>query len=336
MTNAVLTVDRLTVDIPARHTPLRIVDEVSFVVNDGEIVGIVGESGCGKSTLVKAVLGLTAPGVVARADRVELAGFGDIMGMPRRQLRAARGKVLGYVTQNPFASLNPIYRIDRQFVAALRAHGDRPSKAECRDIAFEKLRAVGIAGPDRVLNGYAHELSGGMAQRVVIALATILNPRLLVADEPTTGLDVTVQKQIMELINGTVRERSCSALLVTHDLGIVAQYCQRVIVMYAGRVVESGPVSEVFGRPCHPYTAALIGSVPQVGRALERLPGGVPDLGNLGEGCSFASRCRLAHDRCSTRPRLRAVTERERLVACHLEEAMEPVVEIEKVSNGVS
>ena len=259
----VLDVRGLTVDIDTPDGVVHAVRGVDISVRTGEILGIVGESGCGKSTTIKAILRLLPPNARIGAERIELAGHGDLKATPAKKMREVRGRRIGFVAQNPFGSLNPIYSIERQFYELQKAHGTKVSKKESRRIAHEMLNGVGIVDPARVLDGYAHQLSGGMAQRVVIALATTLSPGLLIADEPTTGLDVTVQAQIMDLIAGLVQSEKRSMLLVTHDLGVIAQYAQRVVVMLDGQVVEHGSVHDVMVNPQHPYTKKLINSVPK-------------------------------------------------------------------------
>ena len=261
----VLEVRNLAVSIRTPEGTVHPVRGIDLDLAEGEVVGIVGESGCGKSTTVKGILKLLGPNSSVTADRIELAGYGDLTATSAKQMRHVRGRQVGFVAQNPFGSLNPIYSIARQFYELQKAHRTGVGKAQSREVARGMLEGVGIVSPDRVLDGYAHQLSGGMAQRVVIALATTLSPRILVADEPTTGLDATVQAQILDLLSGLVKAEDRSMLLVTHDLGVIAQYCQRVIVMYDGRVVESGPVLDVMVSPQHDYTKLLLGSVRQLG-----------------------------------------------------------------------
>lgn len=256
----------VTIDTPEGSVhPVRGVD---LDVHRGEIVGIVGESGCGKSTTVKGILNLLGPTSTVTAERVRLGGDTDLVAAKPRRMREVRGNRIGFVAQNPFGSLNPIYSIERQFRELHRAHGRKLRRAENRKVALDMLKSVGIVDPLRVLDGYAHQLSGGMAQRVVIALANALSPELLIADEPTTGLDATVQAQIMDLMARVVAEEQRAMLLVTHDLGVIAQYCHRVIVMYDGLVVERGDVIDVMVNPQHDYTTKLIGSVPKTGEKL--------------------------------------------------------------------
>ena len=317
MTQTLLSVKDLAVEFVGHKSTVHAVNGVNLRVNAGEIVGIVGESGCGKSTAVKGILGLLqAPGKVTGGS-AELAGHGDLLSMKNKDLRKVRGAAVGYVAQNPFGSLNPIYSIEEQFRNILKAHGRPSAKKIARERAHAMLTSVGIAGPDRVLDGYSHQLSGGMAQRVVIAMAMLLEPELIIADEPTTGLDVTVQRQILDLIRDRVIDSTRGILLVTHDLGVIAQYCHRVVVMYAGRVVEAGSVETVFLNPAHPYTSALLGAIPRPGHELTRLRGSVPDLRLVPTDCSFRPRCKHAFEACLVNPELREIAP-DHLVACHL------------------
>lgn len=292
----VLEVEGLTTRFFTRRGAVQAVNDVSFSVPRRGITGIVGESGCGKSATIRSILGLVpSPGKVV-AGQARLEGR-DLLAMSPRELRDVRGSSIGFVAQNPFGALNPILRIRKQFHKVISSHRD-VSQDESLEIAREQLRHVGIPGVDRVLDGYAHELSGGMAQRVVIGMALSLDPRLVIADEPTTALDVTIQRQILDLIRELVLSEDRSMLLVTHDLGVVAQYCDAVVVMYAGKVVETGPVRDVFAAPAHPYTLALLESVPRRGELLRALTGRVPDLINYPTGCPYRFRCSLADARC--------------------------------------
>ncbi len=289
---------------------------VSFDVADGEVVGIVGESGSGKSVLINTILGLIRGTRTLSSGSAVFNGT-DLMKLKPGELRRIRGAQIGFIAQNPFGALNPVLSIGAQFANLVSAH-QKADRKEVRARALEMLGHVGITDPARVIDGYAHELSGGMAQRVVIALALMLDPSMVIADEPTTALDVTIQKQILDLIARLVREKSRSMLIVTHDLGVVAQYCDRVIVMYCGRVVEDGPVTEVFRRPLHPYTLGLLRSVPTRGKSLHVLGGRLPNLMSPPTGCMFRTRCPMAMDVCAVEqpiPRLVA----GRTVACHLD-----------------
>jgi oligopeptide/dipeptide ABC transporter ATP-binding protein len=317
-----LEVKGITTRFDTRSGSVKAVNAVSFQADRGEMVGIVGESGCGKSATVRSVLGLIRkPGRVVGGE-VLLDGR-DLLHIPKRELRRIRGDRIGFVAQNPFASLNPILKIERQFHNVITAHRGRSSRTSTRPLAREMLDAVGIPGPDRILDGYAHELSGGMAQRVVIAMALSLDPELIIADEPTTALDVTIQGQILDLLKRNSVDEGRSLVLVTHDLGVVAQYCDRVVVMYAGKVVETGPVREVFSRPSHPYTLGLLQSVPRRGAKVKSLPGRVPSLIDYPVGCPFANRCTFAYDRCREEaPELSPVFldgDTPRAASCHVD-----------------
>lgn len=300
-----------------RGGAIHAVNGVSFDVADGEFVGIVGESGSGKSATISTVLGLIRSRNTASSGTAMFDGR-DLIAMSSGELRRIRGARIGFIAQNPFGALNPVLRISRQFENVVRAH-ERLDRAAIRERARAMLVQVGIHQPDRVLDGYAHELSGGMAQRVVIAMALILDPSLVVADEPTTALDATVQKQILELISMLAREHGQSMLMITHDLGVVANYCDRVVVMYCGRVVEDGPVARVFERPLHPYTLALLRSVPRVGRKLEMLGGKLPVINAPPRGCLFRDRCPYRMEICERVTPQPVTLPDGRKVACHLD-----------------
>jgi peptide/nickel transport system ATP-binding protein len=273
------------------------VNGVGVELSDGEIVALVGESGSGKTATVLAILGLLRPPGVVTAGEILFAGA-DVRGLSGEQLRKLRGSRLSYVPQAARLALNPLLRIDAQMENVIRAH-EPGAKNTARNRCQEALASVGIQDPQRVLRAHPHELSGGMAQRVVIAIALLLNPALVIADEPTTGLDVTVQAQILELLVSGATERGAAAILVTHDLGVVANYCQRVMVMYGGRIVESGSTEDIFARPQHPYTQGLLLSVPVVGEPLYHMEGQSPHLHEPPVACTFAPRCPYATDECS-------------------------------------
>ncbi|QQQ79482.1 ABC transporter ATP-binding protein [Saccharothrix sp. 6-C] len=255
-----LKVSGLTTEFRGRGRTVRAVRDISLEVPGGTAVGVVGETGSGKSVTIRSVLGLLPSYGRVVAGRAEFEGL-DLITATRKQLRQVRGGRIGFVAQNPFGSLNPVLSIEKQFANVVRAHR-KMSRSDIRDLALARLESVQVRGSERVLRGYAHELSGGMAQRVVIALAMVHDPPLVIADEPTTALDVTVQRQILDLIQAQVSAGNRSLLLVTHDLGVVAQYCQEVVVMKSGQVVESGPVARVFGEPAHDYTRQLLAAVP--------------------------------------------------------------------------
>lgn len=251
----------LVTEFHSRERVTRALHGISFDVGANEVVGVVGESGSGKSTVVRSVVKLLMPPGRVMEGTAEFHGQ-DLVRMPERQIRAIRGKEIGFVAQNPFSALNPVVRIEKQFSNIAKAHGLK-ADAESRGRALDLLASSGVNDPERVMRGYAHELSGGMAQRVVISMALFLNPRLVIADEPTTALDLTVQRQVLDTLTRLTKGSGRSMLIVTHDLGVVANYCDRVLVMYHGRIVEQGPVSEVFVRPQDPYTVSLLNSVVQ-------------------------------------------------------------------------
>lgn len=317
-----LDVQGLVTKFPTRDGIVAPVNDVSFKVGAGEVVGVVGESGCGKSMTVRSILGLVPrPGYVETGSAL-LDGC-DLVTMNSKELRELRGSQIGFVAQNPFGTLNPVLKIKRQFFHVMQAHR-AVSRAQAYDRAAELFRSVGIPDVSRVLDGYPHELSGGMAQRVGIAMALALHPKLVIADEPTTALDVTVQRQVLDAFAKHVVDEDRALLLVTHDLGIVAQYCQRVVVLYAGKVVETGPVKEVFSTPGHPYTEALLSAVPRRGEPLVNLRGRLPSLSDYPVGCPFAPRCPHAFERCAHDPPQLQLVGSGRLSSCHLHDGTLP------------
>lgn len=278
---------------------VRAVDGVDLWVGQREILGLVGESGCGKTMLARSILGIVPkPGRIV-AGRIDLEGV-DLLRLPVRAMRRIRGEAISMVFQEPMVSLNPVYRVGNQIEEVLAAHGAGGHPAERRERVVELLRMVGIPSPERRIGSYPHELSGGMRQRVVIAMALACGTtRLLIADEPTTALDVTIQAQILDLFRKLQEELGMSVIMITHDLGVVSETANRVVVMYAGSVVEQAPVRTLFENPLHPYTRGLIRSLPRKGRdtrkgRLHTIAGAVPDLLDLGPGCKFFDRCPLA------------------------------------------
>lgn len=312
-----LEVAGLTTRFDTRRGPVHAVNGVSFQIEPGQSVGIVGESGSGKSAMVRSITRLIRPPGRIVGGTVHLLGR-ELLTLREHELRHLRGLEVGFVGQNPFGSLNPILRIGDQFRNMARAH--RRREAATKEFAIERLRAVGIGPAERVWHGYAHELSGGMSQRVVLAIATSLDPALVIADEPTTALDVTVQRQILDLIRSLTSDAGRSLLLVTHDLAVVSQYCDWVITMYAGKVVEQGPIRRVFAQPAHPYTRALYQAVPGAGGELVGFAASAPNLRDDPRGCPYRSRCPYAFDRCVVEaPTPRPVPSGGE-VACHLAE----------------
>ena len=288
-----LDVRGLVTSFLTRSGRVRAVTGVNFQVRRGEILGLVGESGCGKSVTSLSILGLIAPPGKVEAGQVMFDGK-DLRTLSDDELRDLRGDRIAMIFQQPTSSLNPVFDVGFQLGEVLEIHRQMKRKA-ARERALELLRMVGIPDPQRRLRAYPHELSGGMAQRVMIAMALACEPELLIADEPTTALDVTIQAQILDLMRRLQRETRTAIILITHDLGVVAEMCDRVAVMYAGEIIEETNAHNLFRRPLHPYTKGLIGSVPILGKTQDELaviPGAVPNLINLPPGCRFAPRCR--------------------------------------------
>ena len=303
---ALLEVRGLTVDFPIGDASLIAVDDVSFSIVAGEVVGIVGESGSGKSVTALAILGLIdAPGRV-RAERLAFAGR-DLQAMGERERRSLLGGEIAMIFQDPMTSLNPSFTVAFQLMETIALH-EGGTRAARRARALQLLRDVEIPDPERRLDAFPHQLSGGMSQRVMLAMAIACNPRLLIADEPTTALDVTVQAQMLALLVRLQRERGMALALITHDLGVVAEVAQRVVVMYAGQIVESAAAAELFAQPRHPYTQALLASLPERNagrRRLASLSGTVPGAFDRPAGCLLAPRCPYVRDRCrESRPPL--------------------------------
>ncbi len=314
--DVLLKVDELRTEFFSSKTKsVTAVDKVSFEIYKGEILGLVGESGCGKSVTSLSVMQLLkdTPGKVTHGQ-VLLDGQ-DLLKLSVGEIRAIRGGRMSMIFQEPMSALNPSMRIDRQMMETIMLHTDK-NKEQARAHAADMLKKVGIPDPPRVLKNYPHQLSGGMSQRVMIAMALSCDPELLIADEPTTALDVTIQAQILDLMKKLQQEAQSSILLITHDLGVVAEMCSRVIVMYAGKIVEEAPVSELFNHPTHPYTQGLIASVPKLGsgvKVLPSIPGSVPDLASMPKGCRFAPRCKYATAKChEMEPDLVTVGENQR------------------------
>jgi peptide/nickel transport system ATP-binding protein len=299
---ALLKVEHLTTvfEIQGRLAPA--VDDVSFTVRAGETLGLVGESGSGKSVTALSILRLVQPPGRIAGGRIRFRGR-DLMTLPEREMRAVRGAQISLVFQEPMTALNPVFTIGNQIEETQAVHAIASGRA-ARDQAVELLRAVSVPEPERRMREYPHQLSGGLRQRALIALALAARPALLMADEPTTALDVTVQAQILDLLREMKQRFGLSLLLITHDLGVIAETADRVAVMYAGRIVEESPVREIFRDPKHPYTRGLLASIPggRPGEPLKAIPGAVPTLGALPPGCAFQPRCSDRLDRCGARP----------------------------------
>jgi len=317
----VLRVRDLSVEFVTEEGVIRAVDRVSFDVLPNETLGIVGESGCGKTVTGLSILRLIPmpPGRIASGS-IELNGR-DLVPLPNREIEDIRGRDISMIFQEPMTALNPVFTIGSQMADVLCRHRDL-TRRQARDVAAGLLAKVNIPEPASRLDDYPHQLSGGMRQRVMIAMALSCNPQLLIADEPTTALDVTTQAQVLQQISALQAEFRMAVILVTHDLGVVAETCRRAVVMYCGSVVEAGDVASLFSRPRHPYTAGLLASIPRL--RTERLaelpviPGRVPDLLNLPAGCRFADRCPRVQDRCRVeRPPLATADAAGTAVACH-------------------
>ena len=321
---ALLDVKNLRVRFETHHGTVNAVDGVSFHLDEGETLGLVGESGSGKSVTNLALMGLipSPPGVVT-AESVRFDDK-DLLRLPDEDLRKIRGNEIAMIFQDPMTSLNPLLTIDRQLTEVLQLHKGL-SRAEARKLCVQGIGDVGIPNPESRLDSYPHELSGGMRQRVMIAMGLLCKPKLLIADEPTTALDVTIQAQILELMKDLQHKHGSAIILVTHDLGVVAGMTDRINVMYAGKLAETGPCNELFARPMHPYTKGLLASVPTLlgdpNDDLYSIPGSPPDLADLPSGCSFEPRCELATANCNVEPpTLKTIQDTEtgvnRRVAC--------------------
>ncbi len=305
-TQPLLRVEQLRIEFPTRRGTLVAVDDISFHVDEGEVLGVVGESGAGKSLTGAAIIGLLEPPGRVAGGEILFDGR-RIDNLPYEQMRRIRGSQIAMIFQDPLTSLNPLYTVGRQLIESIRTHRDL-SERQARARALELLNEVGIPAADRRIDQYPHQFSGGMRQRVVIALALCAEPRLIVADEPTTALDVSTQAQIITLLTRLCRDHGAAGMLITHDMGVIAETADRVAVMYAGRIAEIGPVREVVLNAQHPYTKGLMGSIPVVGREVERLTqidGAMPRLTEIPPGCAFNPRCPEAFERCrGERPEL--------------------------------
>lgn len=296
-----LEVSDLHVAFPSKRETVRAVDGVSFQVFQGETFGLVGESGCGKSQTLRSILGLLKqPGRITGGE-IRYKGA-DIAKMSQRELQKIRGKEISMIFQEPMTSLNPVYRIERQLGEVFRLHEPNLTKAQVFEKSVEILKKVGVPKPEERLKVYPHQLSGGLRQRVMIAISLASNPQMLIADEPTTALDVTIQAQILNLIKRLNRELDMTTILITHDLGVVATLCDKVVVMYGGLIMEDGTVEEIFYHPKHPYTMGLIDSIPRVTggekQRLKPIPGTPPNLIHPPKGCPFSTRCPYCMNVC--------------------------------------
>ena len=317
---SLLQVKNLVVEFPGRRGTLRALDDVSFEIAPGEILGVVGESGAGKSLTGASIIGLLEPPGRVASGEIVLQGQ-RIDNLGHEAMRSIRGRKIGAIFQDPLTSLNPLYSVGRQLIETIRTHLP-VTEREARERAIGLLQDTGIPAAVERIDHFPHQFSGGMRQRVVIALALAAEPQLIVADEPTTALDVSIQAQIITLLKRICKERGTAVMLITHDMGVIAETCDRVAVMYAGRIAEIGPVHNVINRPVHPYTEGLMASIPDMTQDRERLnqiDGAMPRLNAIPSGCAFNPRCPRTFDRCTReRPELRSAGTTQ--AACWLHE----------------
>ena len=329
MPEPILSIKNLVVEFKTEDGIVHAVDDITYDVLPGETLGIVGESGSGKSVSTLSILGLIPqpPGRVANGSAV-FKGEKDLLKLSKRELRRFRGNELAMIFQDPMTSLNPVLRVGAQLGEAIEVHYPKESHAKVKSRVIDLMRLVGIPNPETRYSQYPHEFSGGMRQRAMIAMAIANNPSLLIADEPTTALDVTIQAQVLEVLKTVQAETNAATILITHDLGIVAELCDRVLVMYAGRIVESGDVHTIFRNPRHPYTIGLMDSLPKLTEDedwLRPIPGQPPSLINRPHGCAFHPRCFLSQGRVRCRedvPVLREVDQPQHVTACHFAEEL--------------
>ncbi len=324
MTNPLLQVQNLVVEFPGRRGTLRALDDISFDIAPGEILGVVGESGAGKSLTGAAIIGLLEPPGRVAGGEIRLEGE-RIDNLSHDKMRHIRGRKIGAIFQDPLTSLNPLYTVGRQLVETIQAHLP-VNGAEARRRAISLLQDTGIPAAEQRIDHYPHQFSGGMRQRVVIALALAAEPKLIVADEPTTALDVSIQAQIIQLLKRICKERGAAVMLITHDMGVIAETCDRVAVLYAGRVAEIGPVQEVIHQPAHPYTMGLMASIPDIEIDRERLnqiDGAMPRLNAIPRGCAYNPRCPRVFERC-TQERPDLLNAGATRAACWLHDAHDP------------
>lgn len=321
MSRAVVELKDLQTHFQTEEGTVKAVNHVSFAVREGETVCVVGESGCGKSVTALSIMGLIAESGSVVGGDILYEGK-SLLGMKEKELRSLRGNDIAMIFQEPMTSLNPVFTVGEQIVETLREH-ELLSKNEAYKKAIELIRKVGIARANEIVHSYPHELSGGMLQRIMIAVALSCNPKLLIADEPTTALDVTIQAQILDLLRQVKEEFKTSILLITHDLGVVAEMADYVVIMYGGKVIEEAPVLEIFQNPKHPYTKGLLKSKPVMGKRIDKLysiPGQVPNLVGLGEFCYFSGRCEHCMEICEKEAPNLNVNDENHKVACWLYE----------------
>ncbi|MDP4552287.1 ABC transporter ATP-binding protein [Alkalihalobacillus macyae] len=334
MEQPVLNVSKLETHFFTDDGEIPAVDSVDFHINKGEVLGIVGESGSGKSVTSLSIMQLIqAPGKVVGGE-ITYKGE-NLLTKSEKEMRKIRGNEIGMIFQEPMTSLNPVFRIGNQLIEGIRIH-KKWSKKKSWEHAISILKLVGLPRAEELMNEYPHQLSGGMRQRVMIAMAMACDPEVLIADEPTTALDVTIQAQILELMKKLNRETNTSIILITHDLGVVAEICDRIVVMYSGKIVEQGKTSDIFQQPKHPYTIGLIESVPDVRVRKDRLysiPGNVPKPGSIHKGCHFAPRCSFAFDKCFEEDPVLLETGSNQQARCWLHEDEKKAAVLERVNS---
>ncbi|MBB1604519.1 MULTISPECIES: ABC transporter ATP-binding protein [unclassified Variovorax] len=324
MTAPLLEVRNLVVEFPGRRGTLRALDNISFDIAPGEILGVVGESGAGKSLTGAAIIGLLEPPGRVAGGEIRLEGE-RIDQLSHEKMRHIRGRKIGAIFQDPLTSLNPLYTVGRQLVETIQAHLP-VNGAEARRRAISLLQDTGIPAAEQRIDHFPHQFSGGMRQRVVIALALAAEPKLIVADEPTTALDVSIQAQIIQLLKRICKERGAAVMLITHDMGVIAETCDRVAVLYAGRIAEIGPVQEVIHQPAHPYTMGLMASIPDIEvdrEHLNQIDGAMPRLNAIPRGCAYNPRCPRVFERC-TQERPDLINAGATRAACWLHDAHDP------------
>lgn len=297
----VLRIENLNISFSADEGTFNMIKDLSYTVGEGEIVGIVGESGCGKTISSLCTMGLLPSNAIVDSGRILLGGEEDLLGYDEGKMNQIRGRKISMIFQEPMKALDPVFTIGDQMMETVRCHNKGVKRDEARSRCLEVLKKVEIANPEHVLRCYPHQLSGGMKQRIIIAMALICQPMLLIADEPTTALDVTIQAQILDLMEHIRTITNASLIFITHDLGVIAHICDRVLVMYAGQVVEAAEKKELFQNPRHPYTRGLLASLPKLDETREKLdsiPGSIPLPKDFPEGCRFSTRCAFATERC--------------------------------------
>jgi peptide/nickel transport system ATP-binding protein len=318
----ILDLKNLVVEFNTESGVIRAVDNVSFQLKKGKILGIAGESGCGKSVTALSIMRLLPKPVSKIVQGKALFDQQDIFGLPVEDMHHIRGKKISMIFQEPMTALNPVHSIGKQMTEIYKLHFPQLSFSEMTKSSIKMLEKVGISDPEKIIKKYPHQLSGGMRQRVMIAMSLSCEPDILIADEPTTALDVTIQAQILELIKSLQKKSNMSVILITHDLGVIAENCDDVVIMYAGRVAEKADVKDLFKNPGHPYTKGLLTSIPQLAQepktTLPTIKGQVPSLLNMPEGCRFVDRCPLMENICIEKPPKQQSVEKKHSIACHL------------------